>query len=275
MKQFSSPPRVDIEVDVSAEQIAFYRENGYLACGRITTDEELVWLRDAYDELVLRRPNQGLPHSIYDATRPYGMTGELLLAQVLRPENSVPQITATALWRNARRIAVKLLDLPDAKVEHWGHLVHKAAVKGRVTPWHQDEGYWDPQLSYYADGAWTPLDDATVENGCMWFVPGSHRHEIYRHRHLENNPAIATLELVDDVDVSQAMPVPLRAGEVSFHHPRTLHYAGPNITDGHRRAWANEFQSAPIKLAVPADRPWVLETHQAMREVYETRRSSK
>jgi hypothetical protein len=51
---------------------------------------------------------------------------------------------------------------------------------------------------------------------------------------------------------------------MSFHHPRTLHYAGPNRTDRPRRAWANEYQSAPIMLDVPADRPWVIEGRKAM-----------
>ena len=107
----------------------------------------------------------------------------------------------------------------------------------------------------------------------MWFVPGSHRQPMYRHRHQQDNPAIATLELVDEVDTSRAIAVPLAAGAVSFHHPRTLHYAGPNTTGVDRRAWANEFQSAPIKLAVPADRPWVRATHQAMRDVYAARQA--
>ncbi len=272
MNQRPAPPRTDLQVDVSDDQIEFYRDNGYVVCGRITTAEELEWLRDTYDELVLGRPNEGLPHSIYDTTRPYGVAGDLLLGQLLRPELTVPQIAETALWRNARRIAVQLLGLPEHDVEHWGHLVHKPARKGKLTPWHQDEGYWDPDLSYHAVGAWTPLDDATVENGCMWFLPGSHREPIHRHRHCEGNPAIATLELVEDIDVSRAVAVPMTAGQVSFHHPRTLHYAGPNTTSGHRRAWANEFQSAPRKLDVPANRPWVRETHQAITDLYELRR---
>ena len=268
MNHLGAPPPADFDVDITAAQVAFFHEHGYLALGRITTDDELSWLRAAYDSLVVGRPNKGMPHSIYDTTRPYGEPGELLLGQVLRPENTVPQITQTALWRNARRVALRLLDLPDRDVEHWGHLVHKPARIGKVTPWHQDEGYWDPDLAYHAVGAWTPLDDATIDNGCMWFVPGSHKQPIHRHRHSQNNPAIATLELVDKVDVSGAVAVPLRAGEVSFHHPRTLHYAGPNITNGDRRAWANEFQSAPLRLAIPADRPWVRAAHQAMRDVY-------
>ena len=74
------------------------------------------------------------------------------------------------------------------------------------------------------------------------------------------------------VDVSAAVPVPLRAGGTSFHHPRTIHGARPNSTDRTRRAWANEYQLAPITLEVPADRPWVKDGHDAMVERLATRR---
>ena len=100
-----------------------------------------------------------------------------------------------------------------------------------------------------------PLDDADVDNGCLWFVPGSHRGDVLAHRHLGDDPAVHILELVDEVDTSAAVPVPLRPAATSFHHPRTLHSRVPNTTDRTRRAWANEFQIAPITLEVPADRP--------------------
>jgi len=98
----------------------------------------------------------------------------------------------------------------------------------------------------------------------MWFLPGSHLAPVLPHRHMNDDPAVAVLELVDDIDTSAAVPAPLPAGGISFHHPRTLHYAGPNTTDRPRRAWANEYQSAPIMLDVPANRPWVIEGRKAM-----------
>jgi ectoine hydroxylase-related dioxygenase (phytanoyl-CoA dioxygenase family) len=102
-----------------------------------------------------------------------------------------------------------------------------------------------------------PLDDADVDNGCLWFLPGSHRGDIGPHRHGNDDPAVHVLELIDQPDTSPAIAVPLKAGGMSFHHPRTMHYAGPNTTARLRRAWANEFQTAPVRRDVPANRPWV------------------
>jgi ectoine hydroxylase-related dioxygenase (phytanoyl-CoA dioxygenase family) len=66
--------------------------------------------------------------------------------------------------------------------------------------------------------------------------------------------------------------VPLRAGGVSFHHQRTLHHARPNTTDRTRRSWATEFQTAPVTLEVPADRPWVGDGQRAMADAFAAKR---
>ena len=270
MNDIGPPPRTDFDVDVSDEQVEFFRDYGYLAIDRMTTDEEVEWMRRAYDAFEAA-PRTGFPDQLFDVGRPYGSTDEPELGQLLFPERRIKGVRDTAMYRNGRRIAAKLLDVPEATVEHWGHLIFKPPNVGAATPWHQDEAYWDVDLSYHAVGAWTPLDDTDVDNGCLWFVPGSHKGDVLAHRHLGDDPAVHILEFANDVDVSAAVPVPLRAGGTSFHHPRTIHGARPNSTDRRRRAWANEYQLAPIKLDVPADRPWVKDGHDAMVERFASR----
>ncbi|MET1003817.1 MAG: phytanoyl-CoA dioxygenase family protein [Acidimicrobiia bacterium] len=258
------------EVDATDEQVAFFRENGFLAVDRITTDEELEWLRAQYDAFEAA-PRSGFPDQLFDVARPYGSTEEPELGQLLFPERRMQGLEDTAMYRNARRISARLLDVDDADIESWGHIIFKPPRIGAATPWHQDEAYWAVDLSYHALGAWTALDETFVENGCLWFVPGSHKGEVLRHRHLGDDPAVHILEFAEEADLSSAVPVPLPAGGASFHHPRTIHGAHPNTTDQPRRAWANEFQLAPVKLDVPADRPWVQEGYDAMRERYAAR----
>ena len=262
---FGPPPQTRFDVDVSGRDVAFFAENGYLAVDQVTTEEELEWLSTVYDEL-RGRPASGYLDAVFDLTRPYGTTDSPNLGQLLFPERLVPAIRDTAMWKNARRIAAKLLGVPEPEIESWGHLIFKPARRGSETPWHQDEAYWDPALSYHAVGGWMPLDDATVDNGCLWFLPGSHRGDVHVHRHLGGDPSVHVLEIVEARDVSAAVPVPFSAGGMSFHHPRTLHYSRPNVTGRIRRAWANEFQTAPEKRAVPAHRPWVREGNRALRE---------
>ena len=95
----------------------------------------------------------------------------------------------------------------------------QAGPHGESAPWHQDEAYWEPDLDYHAVGNWMPLDDADIDNGCLWFSPGSHRLDVLAHKHKGDDPAVHILELVEPVDTSAAVPVPTRAGGAPFHHP--------------------------------------------------------
>lgn len=258
------PPASDFQADITAEDIDFYTRNGYLAAGPMTTADELAWLSEVYDVL-LALPRSGLLDGVFDVAAPYGSTRPPRLGQLLFPERHVPQIRTTAMWRNARRFATRLLDVADAEVEHWGHILYKEPNGGNETPWHQDEGYWDVDLHYHAVGAWMPLQDVDVDNGCLWFMPGSHHGEVLEHRHLGDDPTVHLLEVTEAFDPQAAVPVPLAAGEMTFHHPRLLHYARENASSRVRRAWANEFQTAPVKRSQPADRPWVVAGQRALR----------
>jgi ectoine hydroxylase-related dioxygenase (phytanoyl-CoA dioxygenase family) len=256
------PSTPTYEVDIDEDQVAFFHENGYLAIDRITTDEEVEWLRDRFDEIFEQRTG-GAPGGFFDTARPYDAEGPDLFAQALLPELAIPELRATQFVRNGKRIACTLLGQDPDDVYHWGHMLRKPARIGESAPWHQDEAYWDPELDYHAVGNWMPLDDADIDNGCLWFLPGSHRMDVLAHKHKGDDPAVHILELVEPIDTSAAVPVPTLAGGASFHHPRTLHFSRPNTTDRNRRAYANEYQTRPVKRDTPADRPWIVEGRQA------------
>jgi len=247
-------------VEPSDEQAAFFREHGYLALERITSDEEIAWLGERYDALFAKRS------AWFDVSQPFGAGAEDRLGQMLFPEQRAPELRDTFYFRNARRIAARLLGLAESSLEAWGHMILKPAGNGHATPWHQDEAYWEPDFDYVAVGAWLPLEDVNRENGCMCFVPGSHRGRLLRHRHLAGNPAVHLLELDEPADTSGAIEVPLRAGGATFHHPRTLHSTAGNRTGRPRRVFANEFQTPPQKRAERAERPWVDEGKRAWAE---------
>ena len=159
-----------LDVDVGEAEVDFYQRNGYLAIERITTDEELEWLRRVYDDLI-SRPRDGFLDGVFDLTRSYGTTDEPKVGQLLAPERFVPEIRETAMWKNAHRIASRLLQVDPSKVESWGHLIFKTPNSGEATPWHQDEAYWGVKNDYRALGAWFPLDDVFIENEYTRFDP--------------------------------------------------------------------------------------------------------
>lgn len=254
--------KADFQVNVTDEQIAFFRENGFLRIERITTDEEIEWLGGVYDRLFSERADEE-KGKYFDLAGRRGHSGREALPQVLGPENKVPELRETIHFRNARKLAARLLGVDEAQINGGGHMILKPPLYGSETPWHQDEAYWNPDVIPHSLSVWMPLDPATVESGCMQFIPGSHKGEILWHRHINNDPLIHGL-VTDEADQSKAVACPIPAGGATFHHCRTLHYAGPNKTDGPRRAYILVLGAPPKKRDKPAHRPWLTEEQEAL-----------
>jgi ectoine hydroxylase-related dioxygenase (phytanoyl-CoA dioxygenase family) len=99
--------------------------------------------------------------------------------------------------------------------------------------------------------AWIALDDATLENGCLYFGDGTNQGPVYPHFAPENEPF--NLQLTASVLDKQPMqPAPVRKGGVSFHHGNTFHQSGPNHSDKWRRACALHFVRNDVEFATPA-----------------------
>ena len=256
--EFAPPPTKRFEFDIGQAEVERYARDGFLVIDRITSDEELEWLRGIYDQL-LAMPTTGFLDGMFDLSRPYGSTDSPQLGQLLAPDRFVTNLRETSYFRNAQRISSKLLSLPVPKLESWCHLIFKGPKSPAETPWHQDEAYWEPTKMYHTVATWLPLDDVDTENGCLWYVPGSHRGEVRPHRHGGNNPAVHVLEFAEPADTSAAQPIPLRAGGLTLHASRTFHFAGVNRTDRVRRAWGLVFQSAPMLRDEPVQHPWWFE----------------
>lgn len=240
-------PRTEFTPQFGDAEVAAFREHGFTSLARITTDEEVAWLREVYDWLFADK-SRALEGQHFDLTRRGEAEGPDRLPQIMLPEQRIPQLRETAFWRNGRYVAATLLGVDEARLQVWGHMIRKPPRVGEPLPWHQDEAYWNPALVYRALGSWLTLDDATVENGCMSFIPGSHKAEILPHRHVNDDPAIPALFTEPDpADIARAVAAPAPAGGAVFHHSRTLHSSGPNTTDTVRRAYINEWQLAPAK----------------------------
>ena len=254
--RFGSPPPSDLDVRPTPEDVEFFRENGYLVVERITTDEELEWLTEVF--LAVFEDGAG----VFEPGRERDQQGPPQISQTIAPELRVPALLETTYRRNARHFAAALLEVPEDELTTWGHMIRKPALKSRAAPWHQDEAYWRPELTYHALGVWLPLHEVSVERGAMQFIPGSHKGELLQHHHV--GEPIANLLEAEGVDTSNAVACPLPAGGATFHHHRTLHYTAPNTTELDRLAFPMEYQLPPRRRETPIETPWVDALRDAM-----------
>ncbi|MGW6504184.1 phytanoyl-CoA dioxygenase family protein [Nonomuraea angiospora] len=123
--------------------------------------------------------------------------------------------------------------------------------------WHQDE-LFIPTRDRSLAAAWIALDDATVDNGCLWVLPGSHRRGVlYPNREHDDPRYDCTVESYGfPFHDSDAVPVEVPAGSVVVFNGYLLHKSLPNTgRRGYRRALVNHYMSAESLLpwAVPAE----------------------
>lgn len=219
---------------VTDDQIAFFHENGFLALPPIADADELAWMREVYDRIFDQRAGRESGDQ-FDLGGADDDGATATLPQILNPAKYGPELATGKYVARAQAICRQLLG-PEAS-GGVAHAILKPAGIGAPTPWHQDEAYWDPSRAYTSVSVWMPLQEASIANGCLWFVPGSHRWEILEHRPINGDVRIHGLEVLDPAPLfAAAVACPLDPGGITIHDNRTAHYAGPNTTGGPRRA---------------------------------------
>jgi ectoine hydroxylase-related dioxygenase (phytanoyl-CoA dioxygenase family) len=220
-------------VVLTQDQIDFYHANGFLALPAITTPEEVARMRAAYDRIFSARAGRDVGDQ-FDLGGADEEGKEAVLPQILNPTKYAPELKEGVFRINGLAVARQLLG-PDAQPQG-DHAIYKPARTGAATPWHQDEAYWGEQMRYTSFSMWIPLQEATIQNGCMWFIPGSHRSDVLPHHSIGRDVRIHGLEMDELPDMSKAVPCPIPAGGCTIHSNRTMHYAGANQSDVPRRA---------------------------------------
>jgi len=239
-------------IELSDKQVAFFHREGYLVIDAITTPEEIAWVREVYDRLFRERAGWEFGDQ-FDLAGTDEENREARLPQILDPSKYAPELKDTLFRANAIAIAKQLFG-PEAKFLG-EHAIFKPARHGAETPWHQDAAYRDGNYDHLDLSVWIPLQDATLENGCMQFIPGSHKLDVLPHHSINYDPRVHGLE-VDEIDPSAAVACPLKAGGATVHHCRTLHYAGPNKSDEPRRAYILVLGLDPKPREVPLNFYW-------------------
>ena len=216
------------------EQVAFYHEHGYLAGVRVLDDEQIAQLQAELIEFFdPGHPGHDLWYEYHtnESSRPDSVLFHALGAWRIRPGFH------DVLWHPAFTVAAS--QLLGGAVRFWhDQLFCKPARHGGVVAWHQDYSYWTRTKPMAHLTCWIGLDDSTRDNGCVHYVPGSHRWDLLPITGLAGN-----MDAIRDVlDAKQweqfthPVAIELKAGECSFHHPLMVHGSFENRTERPRRA---------------------------------------
>lgn len=227
------------EFKVTPQQKEFFNENGYLVIEDIISENEIYEYRSIYDEMLDGTIDTGKNRS--DLGMGIGNNDKVEnITQIMWPSDFVPDILTMTYHERALQIA-RSLQGTDMEMD-FDMLINKAPFTNTPTPWHQDAAYWINMPDKRAVSCWLALDPALLDNGCMWYVPGSHLLPIRTH----HNAGGAGSALTCSADESEGIAVELKPGSCAFHHGATLHYSRGNSTGSQRRAYIVNFRPADM-----------------------------
>lgn len=215
------------------EQLAHFNEQGYVGGVPLLDPKQLDALRAEVEEL-LDPDHDGrdlwYEHHSNESSDPDAVLFHALGAWRLRP--ALHDILWSPRFVDA---AERVLGGP---VRFWhDQLFCKPAGHGGVVAWHQDYSYWTRTVPMQHLTCWIGLDDSTTENGCVHYVPGSHRWPLLPRTDLANDmDAIRAVLSAEQLEAFNPEPCEMPAGCASFHHPLTLHGSYANRSPRPRRA---------------------------------------
>ncbi len=205
---------------LSEAEVERYHEDGYVVPEYRLSEETLQDIRADYDRLLARHPEFRdycptlLRHDLSFLN--YARDPNILdmVAQVIGPD--------IILWNSS--------------------FFAKPAVNGKKTPWHQDGEYW-PLRPLATCTVWLAIDEATVENGCLKFMPGSHKRKELRPHRTNKDPNFTLHQelLESEYDDDKAVPLELEAGQMSLHDVYLLHGSEANDSGKPRRGMTMRF----------------------------------
>jgi ectoine hydroxylase-related dioxygenase (phytanoyl-CoA dioxygenase family) len=219
---------------LSEGQLRQFRDEGYLHGVRLLDDRQIDALREQLAEMVL--PNHEGREFFYEYHSNESAAEQSTLFHALGAWRVRPAFH-DILWNPAFAMAAYQLLGAPVRMFH-DQLFSKPAKHGGVVAWHQDYSYWGWTKPMAHLTCWIGLDDVDTENGCMWYIPGSHRWGLLGKTGLAGDMdavrEVLTPGQIEDFD--RKVPVEMKAGEASFHHPVLMHGSYANRSDRQRRA---------------------------------------
>ncbi|WP_449436289.1 phytanoyl-CoA dioxygenase family protein [Pedobacter steynii] len=231
-----------MKTQITQQQIEDYRKNGFLLIEDFLDKDELEIWREAVTEALVQRDGRKLPGKDIKTGEEDGINKNVdyfgkVFDQMLNLWQTNEKVKQLILDENLGKMVADLSGCDGIRVWHDQALVKRPWAN--PTSWHLDTPFWSFS-DRRALSIWVALDDATLENGCLYFLPGSY------HATSFENPGIGknmdeVFKFYPQLSSSDSKAVPMKAGSCSFHNGLTIHGAGANMTKGFRRAMTCAF----------------------------------
>ncbi len=226
-----------MKFQLSQEQIEYYQKNGFIVIEDFLSPEELQQWRSAVMAAINERGGRKMPDKELKIGEDDGINEDAdyfgkVFDQLLNLWQTNDKVKELMFDERIGEMAAKLAGADGIRIWHDQALFKRPWAN--PTAWHLDTPFWS-----FADkraiSIWVALDDATLENGCLYFIPGSFKETTYEFKAIGKNMD-AVFEVYPQFAKTAPFIAKMKAGSCSFHNGLTIHGAGPNMTPGFRRA---------------------------------------
>ncbi|WP_276504725.1 phytanoyl-CoA dioxygenase family protein [Terrimonas pollutisoli] len=245
---------------ISKENIAFYAEYGFLVAPALLSKKEIDELKK--ETIAIFRGERGFVKGMLGVKKNGSDANVLKKYVAIHFAHKISQTIHQYL--SHPKVIDILTKIVSKNLKCMQSMLFVKGPGKAGQSWHQDE-YYIPTRDKSLVGAWIAIDDATVENGCLWIIPGRPGYMIKRVKNDSDEYAD-----VDTADVSaypdQMIPVEVKSGSVVFFNGYTLHSSLRNkTTDCFRTALVNHYMSAESML--PWDQDGKLDPTEDLRDI--------
>ena len=221
--------------ELTADQIANYQKDGFVVIEDFLSSTELDNWRTALDVALAKRNGNKLPDrkEVYgkgdDADKSYY---DNVFDQMINLWQDNEKMEKIMLDQRIGKMAAQLAGVDGIRIWHDQALIKKPWAN--PTSWHLDTPYWSFS-DRRALSIWVALDDATYENGCLFFIPGSYHTTTFENPGIGKNMG-EIFKVYPEFMKTKSTAALMKAGSCSFHNGLTIHGAHANMTPGYRRA---------------------------------------
>jgi phytanoyl-CoA hydroxylase len=222
---------------LTEEQIQQYRSNGFVVIENFLSADELNHWRQSVETAVKERAGIKIPGKDIKTGESDGINEDAdyyakVFDQLLNLWQTNEAMKEIMIDDRIGKMASQLSGADGIRIWHDQALIKRPWAN--PTAWHLDTPFWSFS-DRRAISIWVALDDATMENGCLFFIPGSHKVTNFDKISIGRNMD-GIFDIYPQLKNSKPAAAPMKAGSCSFHNGLTVHGANANMTNGFRRA---------------------------------------
>lgn len=222
---------------LSQNQVDQFQEEGFLLIENFLDPDELDEWRSAVDEAVKERNGLKIPGKEIRMEDEDGSNKEMdyyanVFDQLLNLWQTNARVKKMMIDERLGEMAARLAGVEGIRIWHDQALIKRPWAN--PTSWHLDTPFWSFS-DKRALSIWVALDDATRDNGCLYFIPKSHHQTTFENPGITKNMN-AVFQYYPQLAKSNSYCAAMKAGSASFHNGLCIHGAGANMTSGFRRA---------------------------------------